>query len=465
MIFNLSKNITKLLILLTVTLIITIFLLNILLIFFIENISLTSHILITLIVLFIFTIFSFVIGINVYKYLSKDLSISIKAIVDDCKEILNGNDNYTIERDKKSNFLPIIETINSITSKYKNSLDKLYSERDKLYSIGNDMTDSVIVIDSIGKITLINQSAQELFDLKISDSFNKRLVNLIRDHELQSLIKKTLKINHILEEEIELLEQQKYLKTTTIPINLSSGREIVIIFSDLTKLKQLDITRTEFVTNISHELRSPLANIKAMIETLVNPKINDKEKTEEFLALINQDIDRMTSIVNDLLELSSIQRGHIPIHIAPFDINTVIDELISISLEKAQSLNIKIEKNIESNLPKVLGNSRMVHQVLLNILTNAFNSINKNGIIQFKTQEEDHNIAILIQDSGKGIAKEHIPHIFERFYKVDKSRRDEGTGLGLAISKHIMNAINGSIKVESQLGNGATFYIIIPKSH
>ena len=230
-------------------------------------------------------------------------------------------------------------------------------------------------------------------------------------------------------------------------------------------MKQLDITRTEFVTNISHELRSPLANIKAMIETLVNPKINDKEKTEEFLALINQDIDRMTSIVNDLLELSSIQSGHIPIHIAPFDINTVIDELISISLEKAQSLNIKIEKNIESNLPKVLGNTRMVHQVLLNILTNAFNSINKNGTIQFKTQEEDHNIAILIQDSGKGIAKEHIPHIFERFYKVDKSRRDEGTGLGLAISKHIMNAINGSIKVESQLGNGATFYIIIPKSH
>ena len=465
MIFNLSKNITKLLILLTVTLIITIFLLNILLIFFIENISLTSHILITLIVLFIFTIFSFVIGINVYKYLSKDLSISIKAIVDDCKEILNGNDNYTIERDKKSNFLPIIETINSITSKYKNSLDKLYSERDKLYSIGNAMTDSVIVIDSIGKITLINQSAQELFDLKISDSFNKRLVNLIRDHELQSLITKTLKINHILEEEIELLEQQKYLKTPTIPINLSSGREIVIIFSDLTKLKQLDITRTEFVTNISHELRSPLANIKAMVETLDNPKINDKEKTDEFLELINQDIDRMTSIVNDLLELSSIQSGHIPIHIAPFDINTVIDELISISLEKAQSLNIKIEKNIESNLPKVLGNSRMVHQVLLNILTNAFNSINKNGTIQFKTQEEDHNIAILIQDSGKGIAKEHIPHIFERFYKVDKSRRDEGTGLGLAISKHIMNAINGSIKVESQLGNGATFYIIIPKSH
>ena len=219
MIFNLSKNITKLLILLTVTLIITIFLLNILLIFFIENISLTSHILITLIVLFIFTIFSFVIGINVYKYLSKDLSISIKAIVDDCKEILNGNDNYTIERDKKSNFLPIIETINSITSKYKNSLDKLYSERDKLYSIGNAMTDSVIVIDSIGKITLINQSAQELFDLKISDSFNKRLVNLIRDHELQSLITKTLKINHILEEEIELLEQQKYLKTTTLMVN------------------------------------------------------------------------------------------------------------------------------------------------------------------------------------------------------------------------------------------------------
>ena len=105
MIFNLSKNITKLLILLTVTLIITIFLLNILLIFFIENISLTSHILITLIVLFIFTIFSFVIGINVYKYLSKDLSISIKAIVDDCKEILNGNDNYTIERDKKTDYL------------------------------------------------------------------------------------------------------------------------------------------------------------------------------------------------------------------------------------------------------------------------------------------------------------------------------------------------------------------------
>ena len=465
MILNLSKNIIKLLILISIISIILIFLLNILLVLFIENISLISHVLVSLIVLFIFTLYGFILTLNINKYLSKDLSKSIKSIVKNCKAIFNGNYNYAMERDKKSKFLPIIETMKSIANKYNNSLEKLSSERDKLYSIGNAMTDSVIVIDSIGKITLINQSAQELFDLKISDVFNKRLVNLIRDHELQSLITKTLKINHILEEEIELLEQQKFLKTTTIPMNLSSGREIVIIFSDLTKMKQLDITRTEFVTNISHELRSPLANMKAMVETLVNPKINDKEKSAEFLELINQDIDRMTSIVNDLLELSSIQSGHRPVHISPFDINIVIDELISISLEKAQSLNIKIEKNINSNLPKVLGNSRMVHQVLLNILTNAFNSINKDGKIKLSSKEEDHHITILIQDSGKGISKEHLPHIFERFYKIDKSRREEGTGLGLAISKHIMNAINGSIEVESQLGNGATFHIVIPKSH
>ena len=465
MTFNIPKYITKLPALIFLSTIIFIFSINTLLILFIKDINLYLHIFISLSILIFSTIYIFIVRLNIKIDLYQNLSQSIKNIVDSSKDLLDDEVKQNIISNKNLELSPIIENLKSTIDKHQYSLEKLYSERDKLYAIGNAMTDSVIVIDLSGTITLINKSAQELFGIKVPDVFNKRLVNLIRDHELQSLITKTLKINHILEEEIELIEKQKYLKTTTIPINLPSGREIVIIFSDLTKIKQLDITRTEFISNISHELRSPLANMKAMIETLVNPKMNDHEKSVEYLELINQDIERMTSIVNDLLELSSIESGHIPIHIAPFDINIVIDELLSINRKKAQSLNILMNKTIPDDLPKVLGNSRMVHQVLLNILTNAFNSINKDGEILFSSKNEAHNIKILIKDSGKGISKEHLPHIFERFYKVDKSRRDKGTGLGLAISKHIMNAINGTIEVESELGNGATFYITIPKAN
>jgi len=465
MTLNISPDIRKLIISVSLSSVIFIFLINIVVRLFIKNISLISNIFITLNILIISGIYILIVILSINKYISKQLSISIKNIIYNAKEILKGNYKNNIITNKKTRLTPLIDTISLITNKFQISLEKLSSERDKLYTIGNAMTDSVIVINSFGKITLINRSAQELFEIKISDSFNQRLVNLIRDHELQSLITKTLKINHILEEEIELLEQQKHLKVTTIPIDLSNGREIVIIFTDLTKVKQLEITRKEFVTNISHELRSPLANMKAMIETITDTKMNDNKKSIEFLELINEDIDRMTVIVNDLLELASIQSGQIPIHISPFDINIVIKQLISMNQKKAQSLNIKIEKNIYNNLPLVLGNSRMVHQVLLNIITNAFNSIKTDGKIEILSIEEDHLIKILIKDSGKGIPKEHIPHIFERFYKVDKSRREEGTGLGLAISKHIMNAIHGSIEVESELGMGATFYISIPKSH
>ena len=194
-----------------------------------------------------------------------------------------------------------------------------------------------------------------------------------------------------------------------------------------------------------------------MVETLEGGAIEDHQIAQDFLHRIHRDVDRMTSMVNDLLELSRLEIGQVAVHLSPVDIRPVIDDLVEQYQGRSRTENIVVESSLPEDLPLVIGEEDKLRQVLVNLLENAFRFTPEQGRICVSALLQPQFVEIQVSDTGAGIAAEHIPHVFERFYKVDRSRRDEGTGLGLAIVKHIVQAQGGDVRVESREGVGSTF--------
>ena len=232
----------------------------------------------------------------------------------------------------------------------------------------------------------------------------------------------------------------------------------------MTSLWQVETTRREFVSNVSHELRSPLAAIRAMTETLQDGALNDTDTAQDFLTRILNDTQRMTTMVNELLELSRLESGQAPIHLAPVSLESVVTEIESRFDVSPDHERLKLETNVPDGIPLVIGEADKLNQVLANLVENAVKVTGDGGLISISANATDRWVEVKVSDNGIGIAREHLPHVFERFYKVDRSRRDGGTGLGLAIAKHLVQAHGGDIKVESVEGEGSTFSFTLPRA-
>lgn len=230
-------------------------------------------------------------------------------------------------------------------------------------------------------------------------------------------------------------------------------------------LKKLDQIRTDFVANVSHELKTPLTSIKGFIETLEDGAIDDKENARRFLSIIKKHAERLSNIINDLLSLTEIEKGKDRIQIGKFDMKGLTDEVV---WSFGHALSVKKQKlNVDYNGRDfdIKGDKDKIEQVLVNLIDNAIKYTGQNGEIKVSLFEEKDNIMISVEDNGIGIPKDHLERLFERFYRVDKARSRElgGTGLGLAIVKHIIMLHNGHIDVDSEVGKGTKVTVILPK--
>jgi two-component system phosphate regulon sensor histidine kinase PhoR len=239
---------------------------------------------------------------------------------------------------------------------------------------------------------------------------------------------------------------------------------VLLTLHDLTRIRQVETTRKEFVTNVSHELRSPLTSIKAMVETLADGALEDPKVGRDFLGRIERDVNRMNAMVNDLLELSRLESGQISLNLAPFDIRALVEDVVADCQPRVANKRLAVQSRISADVPRVIGERDKIRQVLLNLLENAFKHTGSDGRIDVSAAMKGRFVEIAVADTGSGIALEHLPHVFERFYKVDRARRDGGTGLGLAIVKHIVQTHGGTVRAESELGVGSTFYFTLPRA-
>jgi two-component system, OmpR family, phosphate regulon sensor histidine kinase PhoR len=335
----------------------------------------------------------------------------------------------------------------------KEQEQKLY-----LYSTIDTMEDGFIAIDEISNIRLINKSAKEIFELDSEDIIGSNLMVQTQNFELIDAVnesdeKPTTR---------EIVIEDKTYKLTIYPLGQEKGK--LITLNDITKLNQLENMRKEFVSNVSHELKTPLTAIRGFVETLKDGAIEDPNTAGKFLKIIDIESQRLEKLISDLLELSSIESNKISRLNVDIDIRSVANSAIEDYKVTAAKRNISLISNIEES-HIIKGNLELFKAMLYNLVSNAIKYNVENGSVAISLKEVANGILINVKDTGIGISNDDIFRIFERFYKVDKSRSydPESTGLGLSIVKHILDLFDGDISVDSTLGEGTTFKVYLPK--
>lgn len=364
---------------------------------------------------------------------------------------------------------PIDKRIQSINKELFKTVDDLKDKNVKMDAILNSMKNIIIAVDSNLRVTNFNSSASEFFSSYWSTSIiGKSLIELVRNYQINDIVNDTILNNKINSNEIHISSpSDMILKIITAPIqskdNSSKASGGIVVMEDVTSLKKMEQIRTEFVSNVTHELKTPLTSIKGFIETLKNGAIEDKEIADRFLDIIDIEADRLTALINDILNLSEIETKMQDSNINNYKISDIIDEIIPVMEKVAVCKNVTIHWEVDKSI-KLEVNKDRIKQVLINLIDNAVKYNIENGEIYVSVKRNNAVVEISVRDTGIGIAEENQSRIFERFYRVDKgrSRSMGGTGLGLSIVKHIVNLYNGSIKLYSTVGKGTEFIISLP---
>ncbi|AZT90223.1 PAS domain-containing protein [Caldicellulosiruptor changbaiensis] len=329
----------------------------------------------------------------------------------------------------------------------------------RLSALLNSIELGIIFFDNKKRILMFNQQAEEIFATKLKNGTS--LLECIRIYELFEF----LYDENAFEKEFEVTVngQNKIFKVTKKRVKYDEGKEgILLIVSDITFIKKLEKIRSDFVANVSHELKTPLTSIKGFVETLKDGAIEDREVAEKFLNIIEVEVERLVRLINDLLYLSEIENAKIQVTEDEVNVKEVVEECVELLRFKAEGKNVKIHLKLDDKL-KVKIHKDWLKQIFINLIDNAIVYNKENGEVIIEVERLDEKIAIRVKDTGIGIPQDEIERIFERFYRVDKgrSRKLGGTGLGLSIVKHIVELYNGKIYVTSEVGKGSEFTIVI----
>jgi two-component system, OmpR family, phosphate regulon sensor histidine kinase PhoR len=331
----------------------------------------------------------------------------------------------------------------------------------------NSMLEGLLLLDRNRKIYLANRAFKNLFGLKI-ELRGKTVMEALRVHELAELVERAETEKQVLDYELKLPDlSERWLQVNAAIISNSAGERegTILVFHDLTRLKQLERTRQEFVANVSHELRTPLSLIKGYVETLLDGARNDPAIAERFLKIIERNTQRLDLLIQDLLTISALESERIKLNLQPVELRLLVEKIFSDLKPPADNKNIELV----SQLPELTATADVnrLEQVLANLVDNAIKYGRAQGSVKVGGKKlDDGKLEIFVQDDGPGIPAESLDRVFERFYRVDKARsRDQGgTGLGLSIVKHIVQAHGGEVWVKSELGKGATFFFTLPST-
>ncbi len=329
----------------------------------------------------------------------------------------------------------------------------------------NSMIEGLLLLDRSQRIYLANRAFKNLFGLKI-ELRGKTILEALRLHELEELVQRVQAEGQVFDYEVKLPDlSERWLRVNASVISNSAGEHegMILVFHELTRLKQLERTREEFVANVSHELRTPLSLIKGYVETLLDGARHNPDVAERFLKIIERNTQRLDLLIQDLLTISALESGRMKLVLQPVELRPLVEKVFSDLNAKAEGKHVKLADELPALAAQADANR--LEQVFANLVDNAIKYGQANGTVAVGGNKlPDGRLEIFVRDDGPGIPPEALDRVFERFYRVDKARsRDQGgTGLGLSIVKHIVQAHGGEVRVESELGKGATFYFTLP---
>ena len=375
-------------------------------------------------------------------------------------------DNYAKQiRDPDGTFpadVKKIENLSNTIVSFKTTFDlrllTLNSNNERLATVLEQLTDGVIIADANGLIQFANPAAQKLFETPSAPG--RSVIEVLRNHQLVDAWRRCQQTGEMQSESVELPARRQYLQVIAIPDTHASGS--LLLIQDLTRVRRLETVRRDFISNISHELRTPLASLKALTETLQDGALADPYAGPRFLGRISTEVDALTQMAQELLDLSRIESGQVELTFMPVSPRLLLLTVMDRMKMQTERAGLKLSMVCEDNPPNIRADKMRLEQVFVNLIHNAVKFTKPGGEIVLRAQSNLSVVQFAVRDTGVGIPAESLSRIFERFYRADKSRTGSGTGLGLSISKHIVEAHGGKIWADSREGHGSVFYFEIP---
>jgi len=349
------------------------------------------------------------------------------------------------------------------------------AERQHAEAILHSISDAVVVTDSFNEMAIANESAAETFHFELSDARHQPVDQIITDPQLIKLIRDTRDSGNLANRRhVEhTIADNGRPRTFNVTLSCVGNAQdevagVVTILHDITKEKQISEMKSDFVSSVSHELRTPLSSIKAYVEMLVDGEARDEETRSEFYNIIQSETNRLSRLIDNILNISRIESGIVKIQREHISLPAIIKEVIDVMLPQARAKDIDLSEATSPLYYQVYADKDMVYQALLNLVGNAIKYTPQGGTVSVDTVVDDHGrtVTVNISDSGVGIPADALPHLFEKFYRVsDHKKIAKGTGLGLNLVKHIVETVHGgTVGVTSRIGEGSTFSISLPIS-
>lgn len=411
------------------------------------------------------------------KKLSRDISRPMSQLAQGATEIARGNFSHLIEVDTKGEIGRVAKLFNYMTKELRRlndmNLNEIIVERTKTATIIRNIADGVIVTDLKNKILVLNSVAEQWFGVKEKNVINNLIDEFISNNRLLDLIKKVAangdKESPTVEIPIKLTGQWKEsvlaAKAARVVHEDNTVLGIVTILRDITREKEIDRMKTELVSMVAHELRSPLTSVSGFSELLLD-KSTTRNQAREYATIILNESNRLSDLINKFLDISKIESGKSQAKKSPISLLDTVETVLSTNIHLAERKGISVTVKMPDDLALVYADPAMMDQVMLNLVSNALKYSPENSAIEIVATQNDRNVQLSVIDSGYGISKESLPHIFEKFYRVtdhEKVREVTGSGLGLALVKQILEIHGGTITVKSKLGEGSAFTFTLPR--
>lgn len=401
-------------------------------------------------------------------YLSRRMSRPLELMKRGAEQFAQGRFEQKLPVTGSREICALAAAMNVMAGQLDERIRTVIRQRSEQQAVLTSMVEGVLALDTDERIIHLNRAAADLFHVDPEVVEGRRIQEVLRKADLQRFVERALSSRSTVEGEVVLhgAERDRFLQAHGTLLKDGEGKRIgvLIVLNDVTRLHRLENIRRDFVANVSHELKTPITGIKGSVETLIDGAMERPEDAARFLNIIAKQADRLNAIIDDLLDLSRIEQGETEKAMAliPSPIRAVLQAAVHACEIKAQEKSIELVLSCDPDILAEI-NSPLLEQAVINLVDNAIKYSDAGGTIWIEGRSDGRQTQIQVRDQGCGIDREHLPRLFERFYRVDKarSRRAGGTGLGLSIVKHIVNAHHGRVTVESVPGQGSTFRIIL----
>ncbi len=407
--------------------------------------------------------------------LARQLTRPVRQMVRQSQAIAAGDLSQRTTIATNDELADLARSLNRMADALQDSLGRLEGERDRVKTILESMREGVILVGPDGRIAVINPAGAELLRLRPDQAVGQRPLEVLRSYELGDLLERARKERQAAGEFSVDLPTYRVLEASAVTLKEGGGAEgILLVLRDVTQLRRLEAIRMEFVANVSHELRTPLTAIRGFVETLLDGALESPAEARRFLETVAGHAERLSRLLDDLLDLSNIELGRTALHLEPLALPEVIEHAVSSLAPAAAKKRLALSLDVPPDLPPVLADRDRLVQILVNLVDNAIKFTPEGGRATVAARRaaaesggaaaQGNAVEVAVTDTGIGIPHKDLPRITERFYRVDKTRSRElgGTGLGLAIVKHLVHAHRGMLNIESEVGRGTRVTFTLP---